>query len=86
MNKAIQWGKDFWHSLDSKVQGLIVFALSTAATSLGDALTDPHACWQWTCIKHTLWVSVCAGIVAARTFYMRPGAGPEGRKPTNGPA
>ena len=84
MNKVLK----FWHSLDPKVQAGIVVVSAAAASSLGKAITDPASCWQWGCVKHYLGAAVGAGIIAGKAFYMRPGAGPEARKPTltNGPA
>jgi hypothetical protein len=77
MNKL----KAFWYSLPPKVQATVVLFATTAGTffahTISESLLNPGgACWTWVCLRHTLTAAVLAGFVAAKTFYMRPGPGP----------
>jgi hypothetical protein len=69
--------RNFWYSLPHQVQaGMVLFA-TAAVTTLGQSIAD--GCWGWTCLKHAVGPAIAAGVIAVRTFYMRPGPGPNGR-------
>lgn len=70
--------EDVWHSLPHQVQAIILIFASGAGPFIWKIYSDPNACWQWSCIKHSLSAALDAGVVSLCAFYMRPGRGRAG--------
>jgi hypothetical protein len=76
--KAVQPAVDFWHSLPHQLQATIIVFASAAGPVIWKWWSDPQACMQWACLKHTITAAINAGGVALAAFYMRPGRGRSG--------
>lgn len=72
----------FWASLPHPVQAIIVAFLggcSAELGKLGDAVVNAMLSGNWSavcfslaCLKHDIALTIFAGLVAARAFYMLP--------------
>ncbi|MBV8807964.1 MAG: hypothetical protein JO033_04765 [Acidobacteriaceae bacterium] len=60
-----------WGSLPHPVQALIIAFASAAASTFAHAWSE-HMCFTRECLKHYAAISISAGVVAARAFYMMP--------------